>query len=162
MCSPAGFNSSFFLTDIVGTARPDEKAIMTYVSSFYHAFSGAQKVPGAPCSSFAQRTSCLTPIHALLPLLSPLLLGNRVRMVCPFSSVSPHSAQPQQRERGASACPLSMGFSRQEYWRGLPCLSNPAVEPTSLTSPVCRWVLYHWCHLRRFGVYKIIYLSCWT
>ncbi|TRY91366.1 hypothetical protein DNTS_008522, partial [Danionella cerebrum] len=29
--------------DIVGTARPDEKAIMTYVSSFYHAFSGAQK-----------------------------------------------------------------------------------------------------------------------
>lgn len=32
------------LTDIVGTARPDEKAIMTYVSSFYHAFSGAQKV----------------------------------------------------------------------------------------------------------------------
>ncbi|XP_039571297.1 alpha-actinin-4-like [Passer montanus] len=33
--------------DIVNTARPDEKAIMTYVSSFYHAFSGAQKVPGA-------------------------------------------------------------------------------------------------------------------
>lgn len=32
------------MTDIVGTARPDEKAIMTYVSSFYHAFSGAQKV----------------------------------------------------------------------------------------------------------------------
>ncbi|CAG06356.1 unnamed protein product, partial [Tetraodon nigroviridis] len=31
--------------DIVNTARPDEKAIMTYVSSFYHAFSGAQKVP---------------------------------------------------------------------------------------------------------------------
>ncbi|NXY79752.1 ACTN4 protein, partial [Glareola pratincola] len=33
--------------DIVNTARPDEKAIMTYVSSFYHAFSGAQKVPEA-------------------------------------------------------------------------------------------------------------------
>ncbi|KAG8143578.1 hypothetical protein E2320_000791, partial [Naja naja] len=32
--------------DIVNTARPDEKAIMTYVSSFYHAFSGAQKHPG--------------------------------------------------------------------------------------------------------------------
>ncbi|KAG7239920.1 hypothetical protein INR49_003648 [Caranx melampygus] len=30
-------------TYIVNTARPDEKAIMTYVSSFYHAFSGAQK-----------------------------------------------------------------------------------------------------------------------
>ncbi|RMC00468.1 hypothetical protein DUI87_23078 [Hirundo rustica rustica] len=34
--------------DIVGTARPDEKAIMTYVSSFYHAFSGAQKVSQDP------------------------------------------------------------------------------------------------------------------
>ncbi|KAG7279071.1 hypothetical protein CRUP_031707 [Coryphaenoides rupestris] len=30
--------------DIVGTLRPDEKAIMTYVSCFYHAFSGAQKL----------------------------------------------------------------------------------------------------------------------
>ena len=35
---------------------------------------------------------------------------------------------------------LSMGFSRQEYWSGLPCpppgdLPNPGIEPTSLTSP---------------------------
>ncbi|XP_023801332.1 uncharacterized protein LOC111942417 [Cyanistes caeruleus] len=36
-----------FLADIVSTARPDEKAIMTYVSSFYHAFSGAQKAETA-------------------------------------------------------------------------------------------------------------------
>lgn len=33
--------------DIVSTPRPDEKAIMTYVSSFYHAFSGAQKAETA-------------------------------------------------------------------------------------------------------------------
>uniref|UniRef100_A0A8C3UUE1 Actinin alpha 4 n=1 Tax=Catharus ustulatus TaxID=91951 RepID=A0A8C3UUE1_CATUS len=33
--------------NIVNTARPDEKAIMTYVSSFYHAFSGAQKAETA-------------------------------------------------------------------------------------------------------------------
>uniref|UniRef100_A0A4W5QV07 Actinin, alpha 4 n=1 Tax=Hucho hucho TaxID=62062 RepID=A0A4W5QV07_9TELE len=33
--------------DIVNTARPDEKAIMTYVSCFYHAFSGAQKAETA-------------------------------------------------------------------------------------------------------------------
>ena len=36
--------------------------------------------------------------------------------------------------------PLSMGFSRQEYWSGLPCLSpgelpDPGVEPVSLMSP---------------------------
>ena len=36
--------------------------------------------------------------------------------------------------------PLSLGFSRQEYWSGLPCppprdIPNPGTEPTSLTSP---------------------------
>ena len=36
--------------------------------------------------------------------------------------------------------PLCMGFSRQEYWSGLPChppgdLPDPGVKPTSLTSP---------------------------
>ena len=35
---------------------------------------------------------------------------------------------------------LSLGFSRQEYWSGLPCppprdLPNPGIKPTSLTSP---------------------------
>ena len=37
----------------------------------------------------------------------------------------------------ALQAPLSMGFSRQEYWSGLPCpppgdLSDPGIEPTSL------------------------------
>lgn len=31
-------------TEIVEMAKPDERAIMTYVSCYYHAFSGAQKV----------------------------------------------------------------------------------------------------------------------
>ena len=36
--------------------------------------------------------------------------------------------------------PLSMGFSRQEYWSELPCsppgdLPNPGIEPTSVISP---------------------------
>ena len=35
--------------------------------------------------------------------------------------------------------PMSMGFSRQEYWSGLPCppggSSHPGIEPASLTSP---------------------------
>ena len=39
----------------------------------------------------------------------------------------------------ALQAPLSMGFSRQEYWSGLPCrppgdLPNPGIEPMSLTS----------------------------
>ena len=40
----------------------------------------------------------------------------------------------------AHQAPLSMGFSRQEYWSGLPCpplgaLPHPGIEPTSLVSP---------------------------
>ena len=45
--------------------------------------------------------------------------------------------------------PLSVGFSRQDYWSGLPCpppvhLPDPGIKPMSLY--VCcigRWVLYH-------------------
>ena len=40
----------------------------------------------------------------------------------------------------AHQAPLSMGFSRQEYWSGLPCLppgdlSDPGIELVSLMSP---------------------------
>ena len=28
----------------VDVARPDEKSILTYIASYYHTFSGAQKV----------------------------------------------------------------------------------------------------------------------
>ena len=42
---------------------------------------------------------------------------------------------------GAHQAPLSMGFSRQEYWSGLPCppprtLPDPGIESVSLMSPV--------------------------
>ena len=30
--------------EITHSVKPDEKSIMTYVSSYYHAFAGAQKV----------------------------------------------------------------------------------------------------------------------
>ena len=40
----------------------------------------------------------------------------------------------------AHQAPLSMGFSRQEYWIGLPCLPpgdlpDPGIEPMTLMSP---------------------------
>ena len=41
----------------------------------------------------------------------------------------------------ARQAPMSMGFSRQEYWSRLLCpppgdLSDPGIEPVSLTTPV--------------------------
>ena len=46
----------------------------------------------------------------------------------------------------ARQAPLSLGFSWQEYWSGLPFpfpgdLPNPGIEPGA---PACRKVLYHW------------------
>ena len=49
----------------------------------------------------------------------------------------------------AHQAPLSLGFSRQEYWSGLPCpppgdLPDPETEPASLHRLYCRLILYHW------------------
>ena len=50
----------------------------------------------------------------------------------------------------AHQAPLSMGFSRQEYWTGLPCpprgdLPNPEIKPMSSASPALQGhILYHW------------------
>ena len=52
----------------------------------------------------------------------------------------------------ALQAPLSMGFSRQESWSGLPRLPsgdlpNPGIKPMSHVSCVGRWVLYQERHL---------------
>ena len=54
-------------------------------------------------------------------------------MLIHFSHVQPKWTVAQQ-------IPLSMEFSRQEYWNGLPCssprdLPDPGIKPVSLTSP---------------------------
>ena len=60
-----------------------------------------------------------------------------VRMLSHFSHVQLFETLWTVAHQG----PLSMGFSRQEYWSGLPCpapgdLPDPGIEPMSLTSPV--------------------------
>ena len=69
----------------------------------------------------------------------------------------------------ASHAPLSMGFSRQEYWRGLQCLPpedlpNPGFEPTSSASPVLAGELFTtsttWEVQPRFGcIYFLTHLQ---
>ena len=65
----------------------------------------------------------------------------------------------------AHQAPLSMGFSRQEYWSGLPCpppgdLPNPGMEPSSLMSPALAarflttsttWKAHRLCHSSKGG-----------
>ena len=51
----------------------------------------------------------------------------------------------------ACQAPLSLGFSRQEYWSGLPCpspgdLSDAEIKPASLWLLHCRRILYHWAN----------------
>uniref|UniRef100_A0A4W6DT51 Actinin alpha 3b n=1 Tax=Lates calcarifer TaxID=8187 RepID=A0A4W6DT51_LATCA len=43
--------------DIVNTPKPDEKAIMTYVSCFYHAFAGAEQTKTSETSNHLNNTS---------------------------------------------------------------------------------------------------------
>ena len=69
-------------------------------------------------------------MHSLLPFYMLLLLLSHFSHVqlCVTLWTVAHQA------------PLSMGFSRQEYWNGLPCcpsgdFPNPETEPTSPASP---------------------------
>ena len=71
-------------------------------------------------------------------------------------------------------CSSVMGFSRQEYWSGLPCpplgdLPNPGIKPTSLASPALagrhiltwEWILYCWATGEVwFGVYNSNLNTC--
>ena len=48
----------------------------------------------------------------------------------------------------ALQAPLSMGFSRQEYWGGLPCpppgdLPDPGIKPASPVALALQAILYH-------------------
>ena len=81
-------------------------------------------------------------IHVYIRL-SPSLFTrhyhNTVNQLCVLSRFS-HIQLCDPTDHNPPA-PLSMEFSRQEYWRGLPCpppgdLPNPGIKPTSLISPV--------------------------
>ena len=65
----------------------------------------------------------------------------------PAMSLQPVSDSAIPKTVGCQA-PLSIRFSRQEHWSGLPCpppgdLSNPGFKPTSCVVLHCRRFLYH-------------------
>ena len=64
---------------------------------------------------------------SIMLLCTPLLVAQSCSTLC----------DPMDCSLSGSS---SMGFSRQEYWNGLPCpppgdLPNPGIKPVSLTSP---------------------------
>ena len=85
-------------------------------------------------------------IQAILTELLPSLSYQTRDVLISCSVVSPpfatHGLQPTRL--------LSpRGFSRQEYWSGLPCpppgnLPGPGIKPRSVSH--CRWILHHLSH----------------
>ena len=74
-----------------------------------------------------------TMFHYLLSACLLSLLAKLLGRLCP-TLCNPMDCSPQSR------APLSMGFSRQEYWSGLPCpppadLPDSGIEHASLMSP---------------------------
>ena len=73
---------------------------------------------------------------ALRPCENLMLLGKYTCILSHFS----HVQLLATLWTIALQAPLLMGFSRQEYWNGLPCppsrdLPDPGIEPMSLMSP---------------------------
>ena len=68
---------------------------------------------------------------------------------CMCFSESLQSWVPLRPETVARQALRSMGFSRQDYWSGLPCPPpgdpTPEIKPLSPTSPAlhCKWILTH-------------------
>jgi len=80
---------------------------------------------------------------SLVENLISSFLGEECKVVCVLSRVQVF-ATPWTV---AHQAPLSMGFSRQEFWIGLPFppsgdLPDPVIEPLSLEVLHCRWILY--------------------
>lgn len=90
--------------DIVNTPKPDEKAVMTYVSCFYHAFAGAEQVGAQP----------------LLPGLGVWAQGPKLGGISTLGGARPHVG-------GSATVPAahtrSLGeLRRRGLWPGSPSL----------------------------------------
>ena len=78
----------------------------------------------------------------IVPSFFPPVLYNKFSLVAYFMHVLSHFSHVQLFATPgtlALQAPLSLGFSRQEYWSGLPCpppgdLPDPGTEPSPLMS----------------------------
>ena len=109
------------------------------------AMEGEVSTTGSPGMSFLFSHSLSSPLSLWLYLSLSLKNTQCAYMLSYFSHVRLF-ATPWTVARQA---PLSMGFSRQEYWSGVPCpppgdLPDPGIKPASFyVSCIGREVLYH-------------------
>ena len=72
-------HSYSIIADLINTPKPDERAIMTYVSCYYHAFQGAQQVYKKKTKWLPQFvTRALTPLcvtYSMLRMLAVFCRG---------------------------------------------------------------------------------------
>ena len=103
------------------------------------------------CPTTADNGHGATEVRSLPPVkLPPVAMMNWPGVPCVLSRFS-HVSLFLTLWTVIHQAPLSMGFSRQEYWSGLPCpppgdLPNPGIKPESLHLLHCRQILYTLSH----------------
>ena len=94
----------------------------------------------------------LTPLFACdrtLKISDLILLISKVDLVCMCAQLLSHVQLFETLWTIARQVPLYMGFTKQEYWSGLPFplpgdISDPGIEPTPpASSCIGKWILYH-------------------
>ena len=130
-------------------ARPSEEAVpgcqLRPISALHAALFGVEML--LPCVFFFYYYYILIFHYKIKYLLKKGLQTEEFPLnrdakncvpACQVASVMCDSLQP--RGHIARQAPLPLGFSRQEYWSGLPCpppgdLPDPGIQPVSLISP---------------------------
>ena len=135
---PAHSSSSPFLP-------PEDPTVSLHTPPWHYeslllGMSNRLSFQGLPCNDLLA-SSHINSIKTYIWIQSP----TGKHRTCVSLSVVSNSATPWTV---AHQAPLSMGFSRQEYWSGLPCppsedLPNPGIEPRSPTLQVDSLSLIH-------------------
>ena len=95
-------------------------------------------IPPLPLRAIVPIGSASKLWHHLAPSMSTLMATKFSHSLCMHAK--PLQSHLTPSDTVACKAPLSMGFSRQEYWSGLSCppsgdLPNKGIEPESFMSP---------------------------
>ena len=139
-----GLDSGFcFLNPYFSLEKLEDMGILQDMSGWQQSVGAEQLTPFQWTLSLLQLFSLwFTFTDPFYSLISPSCLLSACICARSVSSVVSNSVAPWTV---ADQAPLSMGFSRQEYWSGLPCppsgdLPNPGIEPyTSNVSCIGKW-----------------------